>query len=223
MLKYLLNEETVGYKIVNRGIRSITDVELVCALLQKDKNTDGMEVAKKLMIKFNGNFKELCGASIKELMSCGLTMANAKVIQCAAEISRRYISESDKEKPIVKSSKDAFYYIYQHLSNLSVEHFYVLYLNKANHIIDHELIGIGGMSAVHADKRVILRNALSRKMCCGIILCHNHPSGNIKPSDADKKLTEEIYEAGEILDIKVLDHLIVADSAYYSFSDEGML
>lgn len=219
----LLREETVSYKIINSGVQSLTDTELLCVLLELDNNNENLNDVRKILSKFNNNFKDLSNATITELYTTKLSLSKAKVIIAASEFGRRAVSANIPKKTKFGSSRDSYDYIYQYLSDLSVEHFYVIYMDRANCVIDHEQIGIGGMTGVVVDRRVIFRNALNKKRCCKIILCHNHPSGNIKPSEADKEITKAMIAAGKMINIEVLDHLIIGSNAYYSFADEGMM
>ena len=151
----------------------------------------------------------------------GIGEAKAITIAAALELGRRRQLTDIRKKPQVTSSLEAFNAIAPLLMDLSREEFWVLLLNRANRILAREQISAGGISGTVVDARIIFRKALVGG-ACSLILFHNHPSGNLKPSQADIRLTQKLKKAGETLDIAVLDHLIIGESAYYSFADEGI-
>jgi len=152
----------------------------------------------------------------------GIGEAKAITIAAAMELGRRRQAAASLEKPIVSSSADVAIFLQTSLRDYRHEVFAVIFLNRANKINDFKIISEGGITGTVADPRIILRTALEKE-AVSLVLCHNHPSGSLKPSRADEELTQKIKEAAKYFDIKVLDHLIVSDDGYYSFADEGIL
>jgi len=173
------------------------------------------------MVSYNLN--ELAKLSVKELMKIkGIGEAKAVTISAALELGRRRQSVGPLEKPIVKDSHEVAGYLQAMLQDQRREVFAVVFLNRANKINHFEIISQGGSTGTVADTRIILKKALEED-AVNIILCHNHPSGNLQPSRADEELTSKIKEAARYFDIKVLDHIIVSDEGYFSFADEGII
>jgi len=161
--------------------------------------------------------------SVKQLMQFkGIGEAKAISIVAALELSRRRRGQEQPSKPKVSSSKDVFEYVFPFLSDLNHEQFWVLLISQSNHIIGKKQISSGGVTGTVADAKLIFKAALEASVP-NIILCHNHPSGNLRPSQADISLTKKINEGGKNLDILVLDHIIIGGQGFYSFADEGML
>jgi DNA repair protein RadC len=152
----------------------------------------------------------------------GIGEAKAITIVAALEIGRRRQAMNYREKAVMTNSNDVANYLQSLLKDYRHEVFAVLFLNRANKINHFQIVSEGGITGTVADPRIILKKALEED-AVGIILCHNHPSGSLKPSGADQELTRKIKEAAKFFDIKVLDHLIVSDAGFYSFSDEGIL
>ena len=152
----------------------------------------------------------------------GIGEAKAITISAALELGRRRQAGEILEKPVLKDSRDVALYMQSILSDQQQELFAVVFLNQANKVNHVEIISQGGITGTVADPRLILKKALE-KNAVSLILCHNHPSGSLKPSRADEELTHKIGEAAKFFDIKVLDHLIVSEEGYYSFADEGLL
>ena len=160
--------------------------------------------------------------NIEELMQIeGIGKAKAVVLSAAFEIGRRRTSP-EEEKPTIKSSSDIAAHFQALLKDRYSEAFIVAYLNRANRLIKTEWISEGGMTGTVADPRIILKKALDLR-AVNMVLCHNHPSGNLQPSRADEELTQKIKSAAALMDIQVLDHIIVSHLGYYSFADEGIL
>jgi DNA repair protein RadC len=171
----------------------------------------------------NNNLNELGKKSIIDLQKFkGIGPAKAITIAAAMELGRRRKESDPDEKPKITTSADAANIFKPLLSDLSHEEFWVLFLNRNNLVIDKMMASQGGLTGTVIDVRLILKTALE-KLACSLILCHNHPSGNISPSEADKEITKKIKEAGKHMDIPVLDHLIIANDAYFSFADEGLI
>lgn len=152
----------------------------------------------------------------------GVGLARASVILAAAELGNRRKWDSAQRK-CVKSSQQAFEFLAPLLVDLNHERFYILLLNRANRVLATRCISTGGVAGTVVDPKIVFKKALERDGCNALILAHNHPSGRISPSDADKRITEKLCGAGRMLDLKVLDHIIVGEGEYFSFADEGIM
>jgi DNA repair protein RadC len=211
-------------KLLEKGRNALSDAELIAILLGSGtKDLTAVELAKNILHHVGNDLNKLGKLSIKELMQHkGVGKAKAITIAAALELGRRRKESESKQKKFIKSSKDAYEFISPFLSDLHHEEFWAIYLNRNNSIIHYAKIGQGGISATIADIRIILKTAIEQ-LASGIIICHNHPSGNIKPSESDISLTNRIKEAAKLLEINLLDHIIFTDKSYYSFADEAKL
>ncbi len=212
-------------KMLLKGYSSLSNAELLAILINNGtKDKSAVDVAKQILAAVDNDLQKLGKLSIKEIIKLkvkGIGEAKAIVIAAALELGlRRDVSE--KKINHVVTSKDAAMYLRAQLQYKNHEVFAVVYLNRANKIKHHEIISEGGISGTVADPRIILKKALEND-ATSIILCHNHPSGSIKPSRADEALTRKIKEAAGYFDIIVADHIIVSEDGYYSFADEGIL
>jgi DNA repair protein RadC len=180
-------------------------------------------LAKDVLLLGKNNLNELGRLSVKDLMTIkGIGEAKAITIAAALEMGRRRQAAGFLEKPQIKSSTDIARYLQTLLSDYQHEVFAVIFLNQANKINHFEIISEGGITGTVADPRIILKKALQQE-AVSLVLCHNHPSGSLRPSRADEALTHKIKEAAKYFDIKVLDHIIVSNEGFYSFADEGIL
>lgn len=211
-------------KLLMKGRRSLSDSELLAIIMGSgSRDESAVELAKRIFSSVENNWNNLSTLSVKDLCNFkGIGEAKAISIITALEIGRRRAAQGLIEKPKIICSQDAFLLLQNYMGDSKVEEFWVLYLNQGNFIIRKEQISKGGISQTSVDIRVILKWALEA-MATGLILGHNHPSGNLKPSEADKQITRKIKEAGKTMDIEVLDHLIITQKTYFSFADEGML
>lgn len=211
-------------KLLLKGASVLSDSELLAILINNgNKEKSAVQLAKEVLQLGDHNLNELGKLSLKELQKIkGIGVAKAIVIAAALEIGRRRHASAALEKTVIKSSRDIAQYIRAVIKDYSYEVFAVLYLNKANKINHFEIISRGGLTGTVADPRIILKIALEQE-ATSIILCHNHPSGNLRPSKADEELTQKIKTAARYLDILTMDHLIVSEEGYYSFADEGLL
>lgn len=219
----LLRDEVPVYRILNQDRQTLSNVELLAALLSTGTDAIYLDVARNLLQYCNHSLMQLGRISIFEMQSVtGLDAAKCAQIHAAIELGRR--RELDELLPIntVRSSKDAYDILYPTLSDLDHEEFWVLFLNKANKVFKMERHSIGGVAGTVVDVKLLLRNAI-QNTASGIILAHNHPSGNCKPSDADINVTKKLHEAGKLMEIMLLDHVIICDRDYYSFADNGLL
>jgi DNA repair protein RadC len=211
-------------KLMNKGKEALSDAELIAILLRSGSiSQSAVELGRSLLQKVDHNLIALSKLSIDDLMRHkGIGEAKALSIIAALELGmRRRLAEVPVRKT-VSSSRDAFDLLYTSVADCLYEEFWVLLLNHANRRISVEQISEGGQAGTVVDPKKIFKLALEQN-AAGIILCHNHPSGNLNPSTADRNLTDKIKNAGNFLDIKVLDHLIIADESYYSFADNGLM
>jgi DNA repair protein RadC len=211
-------------KLLYKGPAALSNAELI-AILIGSGNTEESAVAlsKRIMNEVNDNLAELSRLTISDLQRYkGIGEAKAITIAAALELGRRRSTSILNEKPQLKDSKTAFILLQKELGDLNYENFCILLLNRANKVLRAVKISDGGITGTVVDPRKVFKIALDNN-ATSIILGHNHPSGQLTPSDADIKLTRKLKEAGEMLDLPVLDHLIIGDGNYYSFADEGIM
>ena len=223
-IKNWSKEDRPREKLISKGKESLSDAELIAILLGTGfKETSTVDIAKFLLKETGNDLDKLARLNEKQLAKFkGIGEAKAVSIIAALELGRRrkFLEKSDSKK--VSGSKDAYDYLFQFLADQPHEEFYVLLLNRANAIIRHVKISQGGVSGTLVDNKLIFKPALE-ELAASIIIAHNHPSGNKNPSQEDISQTKRICEAGNQLDIKVLDHIIFTNEGYYSFADEGMI
>lgn len=217
-------EDRPREKMLSKGIRSLSDAELIAILIGSgNMEESAVEVSRRILSSVNNNLYELGKKSIVDLQKFkGIGPAKAITIAAAMELGRRRKESEPDEKPKITTSADAANIFKPLLSDLPHEEFWVLFLNRNNLVLDKMMVSKGGLTGTIIDVRIILKTALD-KLACSLILCHNHPSGNLNPSEADKEITRKLKEAGKHMDIPVLDHLIIANDAYFSFADEGLI
>jgi DNA repair protein RadC len=211
-------------KLLSKTPSALSDSELLAILINRGiKNKTAVDLAKEILRLGKNNLNELGKLSAQELMKIkGIGEAKAITIAASMELGRRIQACSSLEKLIIRDSSEIAGYLRATLKDHRNEVFGVVFLNRANKINHFEIISQGGITGTVADPRIILKRALEER-AVSIILCHNHPSGNLKPSRADEELTLKIKEASKYFDIKLLDHIIVSDEGYTSFADEGIL
>lgn len=211
-------------KMLLKGRSSLSDAELLTILIGSGtKNESALALSKRILLRYENNLNHLAKLSPQDLMKFkGIGKAKSVNIITALELGRRRRVKAASEKQKVNSSKNVYDLMQPLIGELSHEEFWIIYLNNANKIQDKTQLSIGGITATLVDVRLIFKKGISLG-ATSIILCHNHPSGNLTPSIADIQLTEKIIKGGKILDIKVLDHIIVSDEGYYSFADENRL
>ena len=217
-------EDRPREKLLLKGKSVLSDAELIAILIGSGtRSISAVDVAKMILSNANHNLNELAKFSIKDLRKVkGIGEAKAIAIVSALELGRRRKESEFAEKVKITCSNDIYQFMKPELLDLPKEEFWVLLLNRANRLIKKEQISSGGVSGTVADPKIIFKAALDQ-YASSIILVHNHPSGNLKPSQADIKLTSKMKEAGNLLEIPVLDHIIFSDEGYLSFADEGML
>ncbi|MBN2348608.1 MAG: DNA repair protein RadC [Bacteroidales bacterium] len=217
-------EDRPREKLLNKGIQSLSDAELIAILIGSGtKENSAVEVARKILNTADNNLNNLGKKSIKDLQKIhGIGEAKALSVIAALELGRRRKLADIPDKQKITSSNDVFSLFHPILADLPYEEFWILLLNRANKIIERYKISQGGVSGTVIDIKMILKNAVEN-LASSIILCHNHPSGNLMPSEADKSITKKLKEASELMDIKLLDHIIIGNNAYFSFIDEAIL
>ena len=210
-------------KMIRSGASSLSATELIAILINNGtRSKSAIDLAKELLATNNNILHLMSNMNLKELQQVkGIGPAKAVVIKAALELSIKK-EEEIFTREIISSGKDVKDYLRKRLQHESREHFMVIYLNQRNRVICHEVISFGGISGTVVDTRVIIKRAIEEG-ASSIILSHNHPSGNCRPSGQDKILTQKIKSAALFFDITVIDHLIVSDEGYYSFADEGEL
>ena len=211
-------------KLLSKGKESLSDSELLAILINSGSgNESAVDVAKKVLELGENNLDELGKLSIKELTAVkGIGEARAVTLMAALELGRRRHGSFILEKKRLVSSNDLATFLKASLKDYSYEVFAVVFLNRANKVKHFEVMSKGGMTHTIVDPRIIFLKALEVQ-ATSMVLCHNHPSGSLRPSRADEELTQKLRNAGKLLDIKVVDHLIVGDEGYYSFADEGLM
>lgn len=223
-IKSWSEEDRPREKMMSKGMSSLSDSELLAILIRTGtKQKTALDIAKEILQTVNYNLDDLGKKSIAELKKTkGIADVKAVTIAAALEMGRRRQSTPDMEKKSMQSSREVFEYIGPLLADLDHEQFWVIFLNNAMKVISKQNFFKGGVTNVIADAKLIFKAAVEH-LATGIILVHNHPSGNLKPSHSDIVLTEKIKEAGKLFDIMLADHLIIADRNYLSFRDEGLI
>ncbi|MGB0404033.1 MAG: RadC family protein [Salibacteraceae bacterium] len=211
-------------KLAEKGKVALSDAELLAIIIGSGSRSESAVDLCKSILSHNGNnLYQLGKMSISELTRFkGIGKAKAISIIAALELGRRRRQNEALKLDKISSSNDVFECFHGSLGDINFEEFWILILNRANKILKKEKISSGGISGTVADSRLIFKSAIDN-LGSAIILAHNHPSGNLKPSQADINLTKRISEAGKLLEIQVLDHIIIAENQYFSFADEGLL
>ena len=229
-MKEWADDDQPREKMLSQGKKSLSNAELLAILLRSGcEDASALDVAKQLLAMGQQSLVELSIKTPQELMQVkGVGSAKATGIAAALELGRRMSGESNRpERPVVNSSIDLFHHIAARIIDLSREEFWAIYLNNHNRILGTMRISEGGLTQTIVDVRLIFKGALELN-AVSLAVAHNHPSGNLKPSTEDNRLTERIAKAGQLLNIRLIDHLIVAISAdgtdsYYSYSDNGLI
>ncbi len=211
-------------KLQLKGRAALSDAELIAILLGSgSKSESAVDLAKRLLQSVDNNINALGRLTIQDLQKFkGIGPAKAISIITALELGKRRRMAGALELKKISSSQSAFDLLQPLLGDLGHEEFWVVFLNNSNKVLSHQCISKGGLTGTVADVRMIFTQALAFKSTA-LILAHNHPSGKNKPSTADIALTRKVKEAGQVMDIQVLDHIIIAHQSYYSFADEGRL
>jgi DNA repair protein RadC len=223
-IKYWAEDDRPREKLVLKGKTALSDAELVAILIGSgSKNESAVNLAKRILASIDNNLNSLGKLTVEDLKKFkGIGEAKAISIITALVLGRRRRLEAALELPKINSSKAVFNIMQPIIGELNHEEFWVIYLNNSNKVLYKEQLSKGGLTGTLVDVRLVYKKALDL-YATAIILCHNHPSGKLAPSVADKSITQKLKLAGETLDIKILDHLIVTENAYFSFADENIL
>ncbi|CAZ96638.1 DNA repair protein RadC [Zobellia galactanivorans] len=223
-IKHWSDDDKPREKLVRKGRSVLSDAELVAILIGSgSREESAVELAKRILASANNNLNELGKLSLKQLMAFkGIGEAKAVTIAAALEIGRRRRGEEAQKIEKISSSRDVFHLLHPRIGELQHEEFWILYLSNANKVLHSAQLSKGGLTGTLVDVRIVMRQALEQG-AVGLILSHNHPSGTLRPSEEDRKVTQKLKKAAAALDIKVLDHLIITQNDYYSFADEGIL
>ncbi len=211
-------------KMLLKGRSSLSDAELIAILIGSgNRELSAVQLSQQILAKAGNNLFELSRFSIDQLMQFkGIGEAKAISIFAAMELARRQQSNNRDKRTKITSSVNVYNELRAEFSGLSHEEFYILLLNRANEVIAKQQVSKGGIAGTVADGKIIFNYALEKK-ASAIILAHNHPSGQLKPSEADKRLTKDLIQFGKFIDLQILDHLIFSDNNYFSFADEGLI
>lgn len=211
-------------KMLTKGKNALSDAELIAVILGSGTiSKSAITLAREILFQCNHNLQQLGTYSPKELMQFkGVGKAKAIALSAALELSKRRLLQKSNPATPITSPQLARDMLSTYFQDLQHEEFYVMYLSRSNRVIDIRRISIGGRTGTVADGKIIFKEALTLN-ACGIILAHNHPSGQLTPSESDKQLTEQLVACGKYIDLQVLDHLIIHDDRFYSFADEGIL
>ncbi len=207
----------------SRGRKHLSNAQLLALMIGTGSKFD-LDVAYNVLKKVGNNLQQLGRLSSNELQQiAGVSEEKASYIIASMEIGIRRESTPISQKPLIKSSTDAYNVLKADLQDLNHEEFVILLLSQQNEVIDKVFISVGGIAGTVVDVKKIFRAALANSLCAAVILGHNHPSNNLRPSKADISITKRIKEAGKHLDLAVLDHIIVAGTSYTSLADEGLM
>jgi DNA repair protein RadC len=223
-IKAWAEEDRPREKLMGKGRQILSEAELIAILIGSgSRNETAVELSKRILSTVENNLNELGKLSVHELTKFkGIGEAKAISIVAALELGRRRKEVESVKREKIITSKDAYLALKGKIADLPHEEFWLIILNRANAIMKKELISRGGVAGTVVDTKIIFKSAVEH-YASSIIICHNHPSGNLKPSDADIRITKNIKEAGKIMEIPLIDHLIITENGYYSFADEGIM
>jgi DNA repair protein RadC len=223
-IKLWAEEDRPREKLLLHGRRHLTDAELIAILIGSgSKNETAVDLSKKILAFYDHNLTKLGKASIQDLSKFkGIGEAKALTIIAALELGLRRKETAEEVNTQVTTSNDVYKYLHQTFVNLNHEEFWILLLNRSNRVIGKFLISKGGQAGTVADPKIIFKTALENN-AANIVLAHNHPSGSLKPSESDDKLTKDMVASGNLLSLYVVDHLIFANNRYYSYKDEDLI
>jgi DNA repair protein RadC len=223
-IKHWANDDKPREKMIAKGADSLSTVELLAILINNGtRSKSAIDLARDLMQAYGNRLGQLAKLSLKDIQKIkGIGPAKAVTIKAALQLAVMLEQENFQDIPVIRTSRDIAHYLRKRLEHEPREVFVALYLNKKNRVLASHIIAAGGIDATIADVRIILKKALEEQ-ATSIILSHNHPSGNLRPSQRDLELTKKIMEAARLIDVQVIDHIIVSDEGYYSFADDGIL
>lgn len=217
-------DERPREKLVQKGPAALSDSEILAILIGSGtRNESALSIARQIMSKCGNSLLELSRQSLADLRQFrGMGEAKSVILLAAIELARRKRSGAITEKKSVTNSREVYEYFAGNMGDLVHEEFWAMYLTRNNRIIAAEKLGEGGLNATVVDPKKVFAKALGNH-ASSIIVAHNHPSGNLQPSAEDRRITQKLYASGKNLDLPLLDHLIVTNSGYFSFADEGIL
>ena len=223
-IKELAEDDRPREKALQKGVASLSDAELIAILLGSGSTEEtAVQLAQQILKRVSNNLNTLGKLSVKELMvHKGVGEAKAITIAAAMELGRRKGIAEPEKRDSIRSSHDAFLLFYPVLCDLPHEELWIALTNNASKVIEKVRISKGGIGETTADLRFIMKEAINT-VCHGIVLCHNHPSGNLQPSPQDDMLTARVGQVAQLMNIQLLDHIIISDKNYYSYADEGRL
>lgn len=223
-IKMWAEEDRPREKMLLNGKHSLSNAELLAIIIGSgSRDESALDLSKRILASVDHNLDKLGRLDLKALQKFkGMGQVKSITLSAALEMGRRRQSASILEKPKITCSKDAYTLLQSQLAELPHEEFWILLLNRANMVEQKIMISKGGVAGTVVDNKVIFKHALNQ-LASSIILVHNHPSGNNRPSQADIEITKKICASGKLLDIKVLDHVIIAGKQYFSFADENMM
>jgi DNA repair protein RadC len=223
-LKNWAVEDRPRERLMHNGSRALSDAELIAILIGSGNPEEtAVELSRRILLSVDNNLNDLGRKTVEYFCEFkGIGEAKAVTIMAALELGRRRRALDNPDKVRISSSRDVADIFTPVIGDLDIEEFWILLLNRSNKVISKFMTSMGGLTSTIIDVRAIMRKALE-KAATAMILCHNHPSGNLLPSDADFAITRKIRDAGTLMDIKVLDHLIITQTSYYSFADNGVL
>ena len=223
-IKYWAEDDRPREKLLLKGKNALSDAELIAILIGSgSRNESAVALSKRILASIDNNLNKLGKLTVANLLKFkGIGEAKAVSIITALELGRRRRLEEALELPKITSSKAVFNLMQPLIGELHYEEFWVIYLNNSNKVLLKEQLSKGGLTGTLVDVRLVFKKAVEL-YATAVILCHNHPSGKLQASNADKLITTKLKLAGETLDIKVLDHIIITENAYFSFADENIL
>jgi DNA repair protein RadC len=222
-IKFWAEEDRPREKLLEKGRHVLTEAELIAILIGSgSRDETAVELSKRILASVGNNLNDLGKLNASELTKFkGIGEAKAISVMAAMELGRRRKETAVVKRDKITTSKDVFDIMQPIMIDLPHEEFWLLILNRANLVIKKEMISRGGVAGTVVDTKIIFKSAIEY-YASSIIICHNHPSGNLKPSEADIKITKNIKEGGKLMEIPLLDHLIISENGFYSFTDEGM-
>ncbi len=223
-IKFLAEDDRPREKFLLKGKNTLSDAELLAIIIGSgNRDESAVELSRRILQSVGNNWHQLSRLSIKDLMKFnGVGEAKAIAIAAALEIGRRKASQEVAEKKSLTSPNEAFCFFKPYLSDLQTEEVWAAFVNQKNKILHFSQISSGGISSSVVDVRVLFKTALDH-FATGIFLAHNHPAGSLQPSEEDIKITKQIHQAGKLLNITLIDHLILNQTSFFSFSNEGLL
>lgn len=223
-IKSLAEDDRPREKFLLKGRNALSDSELLAIIMGSgSRDETAVELAQRILASVQNNWHNLSRLSLQDLMKFkGVGEAKAISIATALEIGRRRASQEVPERAMISNSTDVFKLLSPYLSDLSTEEFWAVFLNQSNKVLHFTKLTQGGIAESIVDSRILFKTALEQ-YATAIIIAHNHPSGNLKPSAADIQITKKISEAGKLMNINLLDHLIITQKQFFSFADEGLL